>query len=196
MIHTVALAQVPAQPWRNGGGSTHELLAWPDAAHWQWRISVAEITQDGPFSSYPGVQRWFAVLHGAGVMLRFAAHRERITPQSPPLHFGGTDAPGCELLDGSTQDLNMMLRSDAGTGCMEITFPGEEWLSQAPHRALFSTGAGMLQIGDTDAARLGAMSLACSHRAAQQRWRWLPDDPTASRAWWLSFKVSFKEGSA
>jgi environmental stress-induced protein Ves len=34
------------------------------------RISVAEITRDGPFSAFAGVQRWFAVLEGAGVMLR------------------------------------------------------------------------------------------------------------------------------
>jgi environmental stress-induced protein Ves len=60
----------PAQTWRNGGGSTRELLAWPEAGAWQLRISVAEITRDGPFSAFAGVQRWFAVLRGDGVRLR------------------------------------------------------------------------------------------------------------------------------
>ena len=188
MIETVALKHVPAQPWRNGGGSTHGLLAWPGPAHWQWRISVAEITCDGPFSHFAGVRRWFAVLQGAGVMLRFAAHREKITPASPPLQFGGADAPGCELLDGPTLDLNMMLRDDAGRGSLVLADPGEEWVSPAPHRALFTLGAGRLQIGDTDAARLDTLCLAHGHGAQHQRWRWLPDDDGVARAWWLSFQ--------
>src|SRR5258706_8972671 len=51
-------------PWRNGGGLTRELLAWPDRSDWIVRISVAEILASGPFSEFPGVDRWFAVLHG------------------------------------------------------------------------------------------------------------------------------------
>jgi environmental stress-induced protein Ves len=41
-------------PWKNGGGVTRELLAWPGGGDWQVRISVAEIEADGPFSSFPG----------------------------------------------------------------------------------------------------------------------------------------------
>ena len=58
------------QPWKNGGGITRDQLAWPDAAHWQLRISVAEVARAGPFSAYPGIQRWFAVVQGAGVVLQ------------------------------------------------------------------------------------------------------------------------------
>ena len=54
-----------AARWRNGGGRTRELLAWPDAADWKVRVSVADVESDGPFSAFPGVQRWFAVLEGA-----------------------------------------------------------------------------------------------------------------------------------
>ena len=61
----IRLDEVPASPWRNGGGVTRELLAWPEAADWCCRLSVAEVTQDGPFSRFDGVQRWFAVLGGA-----------------------------------------------------------------------------------------------------------------------------------
>lgn len=57
----------PAMPWRNGGGQTRELLTWPAGSapdQWQLRISRADIDYDGPFSAFPGVQRWFAVLKG------------------------------------------------------------------------------------------------------------------------------------
>ena len=38
---------VAPQPWRNGGGRTRELLAWPDAQAWSVRISLAEIEAEG-----------------------------------------------------------------------------------------------------------------------------------------------------
>ena len=65
----INLADVVPTPWKNGGGTTRELIAWPDAEHWVWRMSVAEVAQSGPFSRFEGVQRWFAVLGGAGVAL-------------------------------------------------------------------------------------------------------------------------------
>ena len=60
--NAVRLDQVTAQPWRNGGGLTRELLAWPGGEDWRLRLSVAQVTQDGPFSQFGGVQRWFSVL--------------------------------------------------------------------------------------------------------------------------------------
>ena len=46
-MNRVQLSAVPPQPWRNGGGSTRELLAWPAAADWKLRVSLATIAQDG-----------------------------------------------------------------------------------------------------------------------------------------------------
>ena len=37
----VSLDDVEPKPWRNGGGITRELLAWPHASEWRIRISVA-----------------------------------------------------------------------------------------------------------------------------------------------------------
>ena len=61
-----------------------ELLARPDARGWQVRVSVAEIGQDGPFSAFPGVTRWFTVLKGAGVELDFAGRPVRLTRTTAP----------------------------------------------------------------------------------------------------------------
>lgn len=64
----IGVDRVEPQPWRNGGGTTRELLAWPrGAAEWQLRISVADITRDGAFSRFDGIDRGFAVVDGAGV---------------------------------------------------------------------------------------------------------------------------------
>ena len=45
-LHLVHADAVEATPWRNGGGVTRELLAWPHGADWRVRISVAEIDAD------------------------------------------------------------------------------------------------------------------------------------------------------
>jgi uncharacterized protein len=51
-MRVIELAQVEPRPWRNGGGVTRELLAWPGGDDWALRLSVAEIERDGPFSAF------------------------------------------------------------------------------------------------------------------------------------------------
>ena len=197
MIHTVLLDRVPAQAWRNGGGSTQELLAWPLAsqtAAWHWRISVASIARSGPFSAYPGVQRWFTVLTGDGVRLRFdgspagaPATALLLTPDHEPLAFEGGAAPDCELLGGPTLDLNLMLHRAQGQ--MLRVQAEDEWRSAAACRAVFTMQPCVLQIDDTDAAHLPASCLAWSDHAQRQRWR-LQGLAAPAQAWWLSCQVT------
>ncbi len=186
MIKIVELAHAAPQPWRNGGGITRDLLAWPVADHWQLRISVAEVAREGPFSAYPGVDRWFAVLHGAGVVLHFGDLDQRLTPHSEPLHFDGANAPGCALIDGATQDLNLLVRQDAGLGQMSRALPGADWLSAAPLRAVFTLHAAKLQVAGRPVAALPAGSLAWTTQAAGLPWQMVADDALLG-AWWLSF---------
>lgn len=109
----VSLDSVAPTPWRNGGGSTRELLAGPDAADWRWRLSVAEVAQAGPFSSFPGVRRWFAVLSGAGVRLKLEGGVHSLDTASAPFQFDGAAAVDCELIEGPTQDFNLMAKGGA-----------------------------------------------------------------------------------
>lgn len=106
----VALDAQPPQPWRNGGGITRELLAWPTAADWRVRLSVADVQAAGPFSRFDGIERWFAVLEGDGVVLRSDFGSHRLTADSEPLRFEGGLAMDCTLLGGATRDFNLMAR--------------------------------------------------------------------------------------
>ena len=121
--HTLALADVAPSPWKNGGGTTRELLAWPSPADWVFRLSVAEVQADGPFSSFAGVQRWFAVLSGAGVRLRLGAAApygvQVLTSASAPFCFDGARPVDCTLMDGATQDFNLMVRADQARAQMQ-----------------------------------------------------------------------------
>ena len=106
-------------PWRNGGGITRELIAWPDAENWMWRISVAEVASDGAFSCFEGVHRWLTILSGAGVRLSMDANLIELSEGSDPLAFSGSTSVYCNLLHGPVQDLNLMLRDRANTGQMQ-----------------------------------------------------------------------------
>lgn len=196
-LRLIDVNAVPATPWRNGGGVTRELFAWPSATAWQLRISVADIDADGPFSNFQGIDRWFAVVQGNGVVLRFdesgpvnhpqTGRRLVLDAQSPPAHFKAERAPHCSLQAGATRDLNLMSRRDAGTSRMQRAASGTEWLSAAPLRALFSTGPVRLQIDGADVAPVPAWTLVISDHAAHQHWRALPQVDSL-QAWWMDFQ--------
>ena len=193
MIHTVQRQDVLPQPWRNGGGSTCELLAWPPGADWQCRISVARIESHGPFSSYAGVERWIAVVQGEGMVLHFANRRVRLSMGSAPLRFDGASAPQCGLLGGATQDLNLMAQNAAGHADMFTVQTQEDWASSAALRAVYTATAATLQVDDGPGLNLPAHTLAYSEQASLQRWRLTPaptaatGQPVAHGAWWLQF---------
>lgn len=99
--------------WRNGGGWTRELCAWPAPDDWVVRVSVADIDADGPFSTFAGVDRWFAVLEGAGVELVHGASAPIHLTTADGLHrFAGEDATEGRLLGAITRDFNVMVRRD------------------------------------------------------------------------------------
>ena len=144
-------ASIVAQPWRNGGGMTRELLAAPDSQNWQCRISVADIGGDGAFSSYPGVERWFAVLEGEGVHLQVDGSSHRQLPHEEPLRFDGAAQVHCQLLGGATRDLNLMLRNVSGR--MQRADAGIAWSAAGGACGLFATQPGHCRIADQGDAR-------------------------------------------
>jgi imidazolonepropionase len=95
---TVRTAEVASQPWRNGGGVTRPLLVRPRGDAWQVRVSVADVSVNGPFSRFPGVQRWFAVLDGAGVVLTIGSTEHLLDTGSDAFSFRGDVAVRCRLV--------------------------------------------------------------------------------------------------
>lgn len=101
-------------PWKNGGGETAEIAVFPAGASMEtfdWRVSMADVASDGPFSAFPGIDRTLTLLAGAGMTLDIEGQgRCVLDPASPPLAFPG-DAPAvAALADGPVRDLNVMTR--------------------------------------------------------------------------------------
>lgn len=183
----VTVNSAPATPWRNGGGVTRELLAWPSPGDWRLRISVADIATDGPFSAFPGVRRWFVLLSGNGVLLEFSDRSLTHRPGDATLAFDGAAAPGCRLIGGPVRDLNLMVRS--GTGGMSAVSPGEAWQAPAGGQAgLFARVPGRWRCGAAEHAVL-AMSLLWFDAPPPGDWHFGHDPispaDTATAGWWL-----------
>ena len=155
----IHLKDIPPTPWRNGGGTTRELLAWPHAQEWQWRVSAAEVAQAGPFSSFAGMQRWFAVLGGDGVCLTVDGHMHRLVKGEAPLAFDGAAQTSCELLGGATQDFNLMVQSGQAAHMLRVN-SSLELITEAPKiiAAYAHTEGATVQIG-SEKHTLSAQSL-------------------------------------
>ena len=65
-LHASWLAVTP-EPWKNGGGVTRTLSVDTAGQPPRWRVSVADIDRDGPYSRFPGYDRVSVVLTGGGV---------------------------------------------------------------------------------------------------------------------------------
>ncbi|WP_137919213.1 HutD family protein [Hydrogenophaga sp. 2FB] len=112
-LQRFSLADLPAMPWKNGGGTTREIACQPPGAGlgaFDWRVSIATIAAAGPFSAFPGVDRVIMLLDGAGVHLRGEGVDHRLDTPLTPFAFAGDVALACDLLGGTSTDFNLMTR--------------------------------------------------------------------------------------
>ncbi|OCP07946.1 MULTISPECIES: HutD family protein [unclassified Ensifer] len=101
-------------PWKNGGGETVEIAVFPEKASlgdFDWRVSMATVASDGPFSSFPGIDRTLSILQGKGMRLSIEGRAPVVmTGEAAPLPFPADVATSATLVDGPIVDLNVMTR--------------------------------------------------------------------------------------
>lgn len=125
VVH-LGLDDVPATPWRNGGGTTRELWLWPEHARFEsldfeLRIARARVAGDGPFSDFAGFERHLVVLSGEGLELTHGEPpvRARLRPLEP-YRFDGGEPASARLVRGPIEDLNVLVRHGAAEVELEV----------------------------------------------------------------------------
>jgi len=117
-------ADLVASPWKNGGGVTREVAAFPEGAaldSFVWRVSVADVAQAGPFSRFAGIDRTLALLSGAGMLLDEAGGVTHALREPLDIaRFEGETAIDARLVNGATRDFNLMVRRGAATGDVAV----------------------------------------------------------------------------
>ena len=153
----IRAAECRSMPWKNGAGATTEICVHPPGAgldDFGWRVSMAKVAGDGPFSVFAGVDRTLTLLAGDGLRLEIGdAAPVLLGRDSAPLSFPA-DVPTRSTLIGSpVTDLNVMTRRGA-------------W-RHAVTRQVFEGGARQVAEQQTTAptvlwfCRLGDLKITC-----------------------------------
>jgi environmental stress-induced protein Ves len=182
-LQLLHVSEAPARPWKNGGGTARDLLLWPDRQEPSLQISVADITRDGAFSSYPSIDRWFVLLQGAGVELIWPHAARRLQAGRGVLRFDGADPPICRLIGGPCSAFNVMHRRDRGRVLVKAATPLSTPLEGFGQFALFVREAALLHPEKGQPVELPPLSLVWGERLPM-RLELQSDD---AHAWWVAF---------
>lgn len=115
MTMLIPFAGLAPTPWKNGGGSTTEIAVFPQDADFEgfdWRVSLATIAADGPFSAFPGVERTLVLVDGHGMTLDIDGAPTMLTKAEPVAAFDGEAHVQAKLNRGPSTDFNVMTRLD------------------------------------------------------------------------------------
>lgn len=107
MIRHLTPADYRRQPWANGRGVTVELARSDGPQGLLWRLSMATVAEDGPFSLFPGIERNLTVISGPGFRLSGEGHDLQANPLEP-VSFPGDIALAATGVAAPSEDFNVM----------------------------------------------------------------------------------------
>lgn len=116
-------------PWRNGLGSTIELVKHASGDSFKWRLSMADVAQDGVFSDFSDYDRCLILIDGAGMTLTdHEGQQWNLSKQLDVAHFKGEDLIKARLHEGPIRDFNLMTRRQ---DCRAKVFTSQQQKSQS-----------------------------------------------------------------
>ena len=139
MIRHLTLADYRAMPWANGRGTTLELARLDGPGGMIWRLSIASVVENGPFSLFPGVDRILTVIDGPGFRLVGSGMAMAAAPGVPGA-FPGDMALAAWGVTAPSMDFNLMAARDRCRA--SVTF-----LGMAPDNAVAQTAILALDAG-------------------------------------------------
>jgi uncharacterized protein len=150
VIAILRAADRVATPWKNGGGVTREVAIWPPASNFDnfdWRVSIAEVREPGPFSRFESIDRTMAILRGR-LALHFPGQTVELDANSEPFSFAGDVSCDGQPIDGPVTDLNVMVRRGR-TAARSLRFATIEHVA-APQALVFATALTRLRLADEE----------------------------------------------
>jgi environmental stress-induced protein Ves len=98
-----------SMPWKNGRGITREIAKSYSDKGLIWRLSSANITQDGPFSNFPNLSRILIVTTGIGVrLIDTNTDAKMLAPLHKATLFSGDQPIEAQLINGPIQNFNVI----------------------------------------------------------------------------------------
>lgn len=107
-IARFSLDRLSVEPWSNGGGVTRPVASREMDGKVLWRISAADITRDGPFSRFDGLDREAVLIDGGCVRLQGDKAVLTMSRVGDRVRFAGEAAVDAELERPFSQLWNVM----------------------------------------------------------------------------------------
>ena len=107
----IAPANFTLMPWKNGKGETTELycMRQPGIDAFLWRLSIASVIEDGPFSTFSGYDRTLVMIAGSGMELIHEGQATQLLKDQYDLcSFDGGYSTSARLLNGPIRDFNII----------------------------------------------------------------------------------------
>lgn len=146
-VRILRAADYPAMPWKNGAGTTREIVrdAGDGLEGFGWRVSIADVGAPGPFSAFTGYQRVISVLEGEGMRLKVDGVDSRDLRALDAFAFDGASAVDCTLLGGAIRDFNLIYSPARYRARLQwLKLDGSaHFFSSASTVLLFSAGEGI-----------------------------------------------------
>ena len=79
-----------------------------DPEHFIWRVSIAQVDRDGPFSSFAGLERLIGVIEGQGMELHGLREAPTVLRPFEVFAFSGDAAVSGRLTSGPVKDFNVI----------------------------------------------------------------------------------------
>lgn len=136
-------ADYTAMPWKNGKGVTVELARQDENGAMLWRLSMATVAEDGPFSLFPDVERNLTVLEGAGFRLVGDGIDLPCLPLSPVAFSGAVQVQAIQTGGLPSSDFNVMTARSLPLPQVEVLTDHKN-LPAADLTAIFALGPAVL----------------------------------------------------
>ncbi len=116
MRKVLTSSQYLKKPWKNGQGTTQEIMVWPPGSNDQfvWRMSIADLKESGAFSLYPEYNRILVLIEGASVGIDQSGVQSELPLLTPFAFDGGINIYAHVKVPG--RDFNLMLRKGMASG--------------------------------------------------------------------------------
>ncbi|MCQ0091807.1 HutD family protein [Roseovarius sp. M141] len=155
-MHRFDLRTIPAQPWVNGAGTRQDLATGKHDSQTVWRLSVAAIDRDCPFSTYPGLARLHTIIGGAGTRLVGAGVDLNVRPMVP-VAFDGSIPLDCTLTGGPATAFNILYDPTAIDAELHVLAAGAH-MPEAREIAAFCVSGSATMDGQSLEAGQGALT--------------------------------------
>ena len=143
MITIISPQHYKTIPWKNGQGETTELAINEGGTldDFNWRLSIASVSENGAFSDFSGYSRHLVFIAGEGITLKHTHHKNgaQIDPLVNLLAMSSFDG-GCktngELVSGPIKDFNIMTKNGVFSAVVN-RYVDQQKVSLSKHVAYF-----------------------------------------------------------